>query len=120
MNEQQRQDANQETLDRLNKADPILIDVCPAGEVIPNMTPSTVLTSGAPLEWSEYRGGQRNSLIYGAVYEGLASDEDDAIAKYASGEIKIGACHHHGCVGSVAGIYTAVNAGFCGREPRLW
>ena len=107
MNEQQRQDANQETLDRLNKADPILIDVCPAGEVIPNMTPSTVLTSGAPLEWSEYRGGQRNSLIYGAVYEGLARDEDDAIAKYASGEINIGACHHHSCVGSVAGIYTA-------------
>ena len=69
MNEQQRQEANQETLDRLNRADPVLIDVRPAGEVIPGMTPTTVLTSGAPLAWTEYRGGQRKSLIYGAVYE---------------------------------------------------
>ncbi len=107
MNERQRQKANLETLDRLNRADPVLIDVRPVGEVIPGMTPSTVLTSGAPLEWHEYRGGQRESLIYGAIYEGLAADESDAAAKFESGAITIGACHHHGCVGSVAGIYTA-------------
>ena len=107
MHEKQRQQANNETLDRLNRADPVLVDVCPAGEVIPNMDPNTVLTSGAPLQWEEYRGGQRNSLIYGAIYEGLAADEKQAVAKYESGEIQIGVCHHHGCVGSVAGIYTA-------------
>ena len=107
MTEQQREAANAETLERLNAADPVLVDVRPAGEVIPGMTPGTVLTSGAPLEWSEYRGGQRNALIYGALYEGLAADEDEAIRKFASGEIPIGICHAHGCVGSVAGIYTA-------------
>ena len=107
MTERQRQEANAETLRRLNRADPVLVDVRPAGEVVPGLGPDIVLTSGAPLPWREYRGGQRNSLLYGAIYEGLAADAEDAAARFESGAIRIGACHHHGCVGSVAGIYTA-------------
>ena len=107
MDEATRREANAETLRRLNAADPVLVDVRPAGEVVPDLGPDTVLTSGAPLPWEEYRGGQRSSLVYGAVYEGLAADAREAAAKFESGEIRIGACHHHGCVGSVAGIYTA-------------
>ena len=107
MTEQQREAANAETLKRLNAADPVLIDVQPAGQVIPGMAPNTVLTSGAPLSWSDYQGGQRKALIYAVLYEALAADEDDAISKFASGEIPIGACHEHGSVGSVAGVYTA-------------
>ena len=105
--EQSRHSANAETLRRLNDADPILVNVAAAGEVIPGMTANKILTSGAPLEWPDYVGGQRNALIYGAIYEGLAKDAEDSEAKFASGEIEIGACHEHGCVGSVAGIYTA-------------
>ena len=104
---QSRHSANAETLRRLNDADPILVNVAAAGEVIPGMTANKILTSGAPLEWPDYVGGQRNALIYGAIYEGLAKDAEDSEAKFASGEIEIGACHEHGCVGSVAGIYTA-------------
>ncbi len=37
----------------------------------------------------------------------MASNFEDAERKFASGELRIGACHEHGCVGSVAGIYTA-------------
>ncbi len=102
-----RAKANAETLARLNASDPVLVDVRPAGEVVPGMTPDMVLTSGRPMGWADYTGGQRQALIYGAVYEGLAKDKADAIAKFAAGRIKIGACHEHGCVGSVAGIYTA-------------
>ena len=107
MNEAQRREANAETLRRLNRADPVLIDVRPAGEVIPGLDAHTILTSGAPLAWPQYRGGQRSSLIYGAIYEGLAAEPGEADARFASGDIRIGACHHHGSVGSVAGIYTA-------------
>jgi hypothetical protein len=122
---QLRQRANQEAFDRLTGADPVLVDVRPAGEVVPGMTPTTVLTSGPPHHWKEYVGPQRNALIYGAVYEGLASSEEEATAKFGSGELQIEPCHHHGCVGSVAGIYTASmpvfvvenragdNVGFC-------
>ena len=105
--EKSRHLANVEALRRLNDADPVLVDVAAAGEVVPGMAANMILTSGAPLDWSDYVGGQRNALIYGAIYEGLANDAEDSEAKFASGEIEIGACHEHGCVGSVAGIYTA-------------
>jgi hypothetical protein len=105
--EEMRTKANAEALRRMNESEPVLIDVQPAGSVVPGMTPETILTSGRPMAWPEYRGGQRRSLIYGAIYEGLAIDEADAVAKFDRGEIRVGACHEHGCVGSVAGIYTA-------------
>ncbi len=81
-----------------------------------------------------YVGGQREALIGGALFEGLAADRDEAIARFADGSIEIGACHDYNAVGSLAGIYTASmpvfvvenrthgNVGFCnfyeGKEPR--
>src|SRR5215469_16569431 len=88
-------------------AEPVLIDVRPAGEVLPGMTGRTILTAGPPMPWPQYHGGQRNAIIYGALYEGLASDPADADAKLSDGRITLAATHDHGCVGSVAGIYTA-------------
>ena len=102
-----RDAANNEAAKRLCSSTPTLVGVEPAIDVIPGMTEQMILTSGAPLEWDRYSGGQRMAIIGGAIYEGLASDEADAEAKLASGEITIGSTHDHGCVGSVAGIYTA-------------
>ena len=102
-----RERANQEAYRRLVSSDPVLVDVELAGNVVPGMTPTTVLTSGPPHKWPDYVGPQRQALIYGAIYEGLAQSEDEAAAKYAGGELQIEPCHHHACVGSVAGIYTA-------------
>jgi hypothetical protein len=102
-----RERANQEAFKRLTSADPVLVDVRRAGDVVPGMTPTTILTSGPPHRWEEYVGPQRNALMYGAMFEGLAASEEEAAEKFASGAITIEPCHHHGCVGSVAGIYTA-------------
>jgi hypothetical protein len=102
-----RQQANEEAVRRLCASDPVLVDVRPAGDVVPGMTPSTVLTSGAPLAWEEYVGGQRDAVLHGALYEGLATDVEDADAKLRDGRIVVGTCQAHGCIGSVAGIYTA-------------
>jgi hypothetical protein len=102
-----RAQANAQAVGRMTGAEPVLTDVRPAGEVIPGMTGSTILTSGPPMPWPEYYGGQRNAIIYGALYEGLASDPADADAKLSDGRITLHATHDHGCVGSVAGIYTA-------------
>lgn len=55
----------------------------------------------------DYTGGQREALIGGALFEGLAGDRDEAIAGFVSGETEVGACHDYGAVGSLAGIYTA-------------
>lgn len=120
-----RSEANAEAARRLCEAEPVLVDIRPAGEVVPGMSPQTILTSGAPLEWGQYTGGQRRAVIYGVLFEGLAKDEEEADAKLGSGDIELGICHAHGCVGSVAGIYTASmpvfvventsmgNTGFC-------
>jgi Protein of unknown function (DUF1116) len=99
--------ANARAVERMCAAEPVLVDVRPAIEVLPGFTPATVLTSGPPLPWEAYTGGQRNGILGGALYEGLASDPTDAAAKLADGRIRLAGCHDHGCVGSLAGIYTA-------------
>lgn len=102
-----RERANRKAFERIVEADPVLVDVRPAIEVVPGMTPQTVLTSGAPMPWEHYTGGQRNAIIGGALFEGLAGDPVQADAKLRSGQITLGACHDYGCIGSLAGIYTA-------------
>jgi hypothetical protein len=104
---QLRDEANAEAVSRMTGADPVLVDVQAAGDAVPGLTANTILTSGPPMPWPDYYGGQRNAVIYGALYEGLAADPDDADARLRDGRIVLGATHDHGCVGSVAGIYTA-------------
>jgi hypothetical protein len=102
-----REQANRLAVGRITDADPVLVDLRPAIDVVPGMTPATILTSGAPMPWERYVGGQRNAVIGGALFEGLARDPEDADAKLRDGRITLGACHDYGCVGSLAGIYTA-------------
>ena len=102
-----REQANRRAVERLTDADPVLVDLRPAIDVVPGMTATTILTSGAPMPWEQYVGGQRNAVIGGALFEGLARDPEDADAKLRDGRITLGACHDFGCVGSLAGIYTA-------------
>ncbi|HVH74243.1 MAG TPA: DUF1116 domain-containing protein [Stellaceae bacterium] len=114
-----RAQANQEAFRRLCKSEPILEDIRPAIEVLPGMTPDTVLTSGPRLPWDEYVGGQRDALIGGALFEGLARNRAEAEAKLGAGKIKIDGCHAHGAVGSLAGIYTASMPVFVVRNARF-
>jgi len=102
-----RDQANRVAVGRMTGADPVLVDLRPAIDVVPGMTATTILTSGAPMPWERYTGGQRRAVIGGALFEGLASDPEDADAKLRDGRITLGACHDYGCVGSLAGIYTA-------------
>jgi hypothetical protein len=103
----QRAAANAEAVRRMTGAEPVLTDVRPAGEVVPGMAANVILTSGPPMSWDRYYGGQRNAVIYGALYEGLAGDPDEADRRLRSRDIVLASTHDHGCVGSVAGIYTA-------------
>ena len=104
---QRRTEANEIAFKRLTQSEPVLVDVRRASEIITGFTPDTILTSGPPMVWSEYVGGQREGIIGGALFENLAKDRAEAIAKLDAGQIKVGACHDFGCVGSLAGIYTA-------------
>ena len=102
-----RAEANRLAFERLTGSDPVLVDLRPASEAVPGFTRHTILTSGPPTPWPDYVGGQREGIIGGVLFEGLAKDRDEAIAKLDAGEVQVGACHDFGCVGSLAGIYTA-------------
>jgi len=110
--------ANQVAYQRLTQAEPVLLDIKPALDVVPGMTADTILTSGAPMPWGDYYGGQRNAVIGGALYEGLAGSVEDADAKLRDGRIRLAATHDHACVGSVAGIYTASMPVFVVEDGR--
>ena len=103
----QRHAANAAAFERLCAADPILTDVLPAVDVVPGLRREIILTSGPPLPWSDYEGGQRDAIIGGALFEGLADSRADAEAKLADGAIQVAGCHDYACIGSLAGIYTA-------------
>ena len=115
-NAAQRESANAESFRRLNAAEPVLVDVRPAIEVMPGMTPTMVLTSGPTLPWTDYAGGQRDAIIGGVLFEGLARDRAEAEAKLDAGAITVDGCHPHGAVGSLAGIYTASMPVFVVRD----
>jgi Protein of unknown function (DUF1116) len=103
----QRERANLTALERMCGSEPVLAGVAPARDVVPGMTDRTILTSGPAVPFDRYTGGQRAALVYAALYEGLADSEADAERRMTDGDIVIGACHDHGCVGSVAGVFTA-------------
>lgn len=129
-----RNAANQRAFERLCAADPVLKDVRRAIDVVPGLTRETILTSGPPMPWTDYEGGQRDAVIGGAMFEGLAATREEAEAKLSSGEIRVAGCHDFGCIGSLAGIFTASmpvfvvenvaggNVGYCnmyeGTNPR--
>lgn len=53
------------------------------------MTRDTILTSGPPLAWDRYAGGQREAIIGGAQFEGLAETRAHAEAELANGRIRV-------------------------------
>ncbi len=99
--------ANKKAVDILLAAKPTLIDIGIAGEVIPGMTPTTVLHSGPPVTWERMCGPMKGGVIGGLIYEGLAKDRSEAEALAGSGRISFEPCHAHGAVGPMAGIVTA-------------
>lgn len=99
--------ANTVAVNAMLQADPVLIDVTPALDALPGMTRHTILTSGAPLPWPAYEGGQRRAILGAALFEGLANSVEEADALLHAGDILVRPCHDYGCVGSLTGVTTA-------------
>jgi hypothetical protein len=99
--------ANAEALRQLFDVDPFLVDIAPALEALPGMAPNVILTSGPPLPWSEYLGGQRRAIAGATVHEGLAASIQEAETLLEAGEVVVAGCHDYACVGSLAGVTSA-------------
>ncbi len=98
--------ANATSIDKMLRVRPHLVDVGVARDVFPEMTDRTFFHAGPPLEWERAGGPMRGAIIGGMLYEGLATNPDDAAAKAARGEVELSPCHHHGAVGPMAGVTT--------------
>ncbi|MGB8253240.1 MAG: DUF1116 domain-containing protein, partial [Anaerolineaceae bacterium] len=95
--------ANEEAVKRLMEGDPVLVDIAPAGDVIPGLKGKMITHSGPPIEWKNMCGAQRGALIGQTIYEGWASSPEEASAILEKGEIKLEPNHHHQAVGPMAG-----------------
>ncbi|WIV11677.1 DUF1116 domain-containing protein [Proteiniborus sp. MB09-C3] len=98
--------ANKEAVGRLLNAQPTLVGIGTAGKDLPGMTKKTILHAGPPVTWEKMSGPLKGAVIGGLIYEGLASNEEEAIKLAESGEITFDPCHHRNAVGPMAGVVT--------------
>jgi hypothetical protein len=98
--------ANAEAFRRITAADPVLVDVAPAAEVIPGMRDRLILHSGPPIDWARMCGAQRGAAVGMCLFEGWARDREEAERMIAAGEIAFEPNHHHSTVGPMAGTIT--------------
>ena len=122
--------ANAEVFDRIVAADPVLVDIAPAGDVIPGMQDKMILHAGPPVDWEHMSGAQKGSCIALALFEGWAASADEAIELLSSGRISFEPNHHHDAVGPMAGttsrslpVYVVENATYGNRaycRPAEW
>ncbi len=96
--------ANVRALEIFQQADPVILDIQTALDVIPNMTPNTILHSGAPITPDRMCSSQRGAVAGALIYEGLAEDLPAAYHLLDSGDIDIAPCHNHDAVAPMAGI----------------
>ncbi|HEX9161829.1 MAG TPA: DUF1116 domain-containing protein [Thermoanaerobaculia bacterium] len=102
--------ANAEAFRRITAADPVLVDVAPAAEVIPGMRDRLILHSGPPITWDRMCGAQRGAAIGMCLFEGWARTAEEAERMLSSGEIALEPNHQHRSVGPMAGTIT----------PNMW
>ncbi len=95
--------ANQEAVDKLIQGEPVLVDIAPAGEVIPGMAGRLITHAGPPIAWAQMCGAQQGAVIGQVLYEGWSKTVDEARALLESGEVRLEPNHHHDTVGPMAG-----------------
>lgn len=98
--------ANQEVITIYDSAQPVLVGVRPAHEVLKGLTRDTILHSGPPINWDEMCGPLQGAVLGAIRFEGLAATDEEAIDLIRAGKVKFKPNHHAGSVGPMTGIIT--------------
>jgi len=101
------EEANKKALEIIQGAQPTLVGMGIAKDVVPGMHKHLVMHAGPPITWDRMSGPLRGAVIGGLIYEGLADTPEEAEVLAASGKIEFDPCHHHASVGPMAGVVTA-------------
>lgn len=100
------ENANAESLRRMLRADPVLVDVQPAGKAIKGLSEGVILHSGPPIAWERMCGPMQGAVCGIAVFEGWADDLRQAQNAAAAGRFTFHPNHHFGAVGPMTGMTT--------------
>jgi hypothetical protein len=100
------EDANQKALKRMLSGDPVLVDVIPASEAIPELKERMILHAGPPIGWDQLCGPMRGAVTGIAVFEGWAPDLAAAETLAADGAFELHPNHHFAAVGPMTGLTT--------------
>lgn len=98
--------ANRRAVERILAADPVLVDVRPAGEVIQGLKDRMILHAGPPIAWDRMCGPLQGAIAGATVFEGWADDLEGAFDLAASGGIEFRPNHHFDAVGPMTGLTT--------------
>ena len=99
--------ANAETLRRMLAAQPVLVGVRRAGDLIRELDGERlILHAGPPLAWDRMCGPLRGAVCGAIVFEGWANDLAAAEKLVESGGVRFAPNHHFGAVGPMTGITT--------------
>jgi hypothetical protein len=98
--------ANAAALQRMLAAEPVLVDVIPAGEAIPALREKMILHAGPPVSWERMCGPMQGAVAGIAVFEGWAPDLASAAAMAADGAFEFHPNHHFDAVGPMTGMTT--------------
>ncbi|MGC9489922.1 MAG: DUF1116 domain-containing protein [Thermovirgaceae bacterium] len=96
--------ANQEAISRLLSAQPILVGMGLAKDVIPGMGERVLLHAGPPIDWENMSGPMRGAVMAACLYEGWAETPEEAQKIAENGDVSFDPCHHHHAVGPMAGV----------------
>jgi uncharacterized protein DUF1116 len=98
--------ANRIAFARYLEAQPVLVDVAVARDVVPAMAAGRrlILHAGPPIAWSSMCGPMRGGILGAMLLEGWSTTIGEATGRIDAGDIALEPCHHHGVVGPMAGI----------------
>lgn len=98
-------EANQAVIGRIVASQPVLVDVRPAKELIPEFGEGKLLLhAGPPIKWENMTDPMKGSCIGASLFEGWAEDTEAARALLESGAVRFMPCHHVNAVGPMGGI----------------
>ena len=102
--------ANELAAQRMLDTRALLVDIRPARDAL-GLQPGEFCHAGPPIAFSRASGPLRGALIGALIFEGLATDDVDAVAKLDNGQgISLTPCHERHAVGPMAGVIS----------PSMW
>ncbi|MGE5586440.1 MAG: DUF1116 domain-containing protein [Bacillota bacterium] len=98
------EEANRLALERYSSAQPVLVGVGRARDVIPGFGGKMLLHAGPPITWDRMSGPLKGAIVGAIVYEGWAASPEDAEGIAVEGDVEFSPCHEHSAVGPMAGV----------------